>query len=186
MHTPLEDEAAAASALLPEQFGPTGRLLLGVSKFYAAAGGLAFVALVIMSLISIVGRKLFSMPVPGDMEILMMVAAGASATFFAYCHLDGGDVKIDFFTAHAGPRVVHGLDALGSLLVGLFGAVVAWRSWAGAMSLLDAGETSTVLGWPVWVAQAAMVPGFLLMMLAGLYMCALHLRAARRPVEHAA
>jgi TRAP-type C4-dicarboxylate transport system permease small subunit len=116
----------------------------------------------------------------------MMVAAGASATFFAYCHLDGGDVKIDFFTAHAGPRVVHGLDALGSLLVGLFGAVVAWRSWAGAMSLLDAGETSTVLGWPVWVAQAAMVPGFLLMMLAGLYMCALHLRAARRPVEHAA
>ncbi|HEX7386220.1 MAG TPA: TRAP transporter small permease [Castellaniella sp.] len=186
MHTPLDTEAAAALVLNPEQFGPAGRLLMGVSKFYAAVGGLAFVALVIMSLISIVGRKLFAAPVPGDMEILMMVAATASATFFAYCHLDGGDVKIDFFTAHAGPRVVHGLDALGSLLVGLFGLLVAWRSWVGAMSLMDSGETSTVLGWPVWLAQAGMVPGFVLMGLAGLYMSFLHLQAARRAIRRAA
>ena len=93
--------------------------------------------------------------------------------------LEGGDVKVDFFTAHAGPRVVHGLDALGSLLVGLFGALIAWRTGVGAAALREAGETSAILGWPVWVAQAAMVPGFVLMAAAGFYMCALHLRAAR-------
>jgi hypothetical protein len=40
------------------------------------------------------------------------------------------------------------------------------------------GETSAILGWPVWLAQALMVPGFALMAAAGFYMCALHLRDA--------
>ena len=131
-----------------------------------------------MSLVSIVGRKLFALPVPGDMEVLMMVAAAASAAFFAYCHLEGGDVKVDFFTAHARPSVVHGLDALGSLLIGAFGALIAWRTGVGAVSLFEAGETSTILDWPVWIAQAAMVPGFVLLAAAGLYMCGLHLQSA--------
>ncbi|MGB6007001.1 TRAP transporter small permease [Castellaniella sp.] len=179
MHTPPVDDAAAPATLHPDQFGPWGRALLIASKGWAALGGLAFVALVVMSLISIVGRKLFAMPVPGDMEILMMVAATASATFFAYCHLEGGDVKVDFFTARALPQTIHRLDALGSLLVGLFGALIAWRSGVGALSLREAGETSAILGWPVWLAQAGMVPGFALLTLAGLYMCVQHVQAGR-------
>ena len=82
-------------------------------------GGLVFVALVAMSIVSIVGRKLFAWPVPGDVELLQMCAAFASSAFFAYCHLVGGDVKVDFFTHNLAPRKVALLDAFGSLLVGL-------------------------------------------------------------------
>lgn len=177
MSASSKGQAVPASPSPGIEFGPFGFALLRLSKFFAAAGGLAFVGLVVMSLISIVGRKLFSAPVPGDMEVLVMISAGASATFFAYCHLEGGDVKVDFFTNHCRPGTVHFLDAVGSLLVGLFGAVVAWRSWSGAMSLRGTGETSTILGWPVWLAQAGMVPGFILLAVAGLYVCCLHARA---------
>lgn len=151
--------------------GPFGRILLAAAKWLALAGGLIFTALVIMSIISIVGRKLFSAPVPGDVEVLQMSAAFASASFFAYCHLMHGDVKVDFFTAGlSGPRRCS-LDAAGSLLVGLVGAVLAWRTGAGAMSLREAGESSAILEVPVWIAQALMVPGFVLLALAGFYMC---------------
>src|SRR5207344_2862035 len=102
-------------------FGRGGRMLLLLSKNVAIAGGLVFVALVAMSLVSIVGRKLVAMPVPGDVELLQMCAAFASSAFFAYCHLVGGDVKVDFFTHNLAPRKVALLDAFGSLLVGLFG-----------------------------------------------------------------
>lgn len=173
MNEPLPDAAGAAA---PPAFGPVGRALLALSKLFALAGGLVFVALVIMSIVSIVGRKLASAPVPGDIEILQMGAAFACASFFAYCHLVGGDVKVDFFTARASARTVHRLDACGSLLLALVGAALAWRSWVGAMSVREAGETSIILGWPVWVAQAAMVPGFALMAAAGLYMAGVHLR----------
>lgn len=153
-------------------FGPFGRALLAVTKWTAFSGGVVFTALVVMSVVSIVGRKIASAPVPGDVEVLQLCAAFASATFFAYTHLMHGDVKVDFFTSRLAPGKRAFLDAAGSLLVGLFGALIAWRAWAGAMAVREAGETSAVLALPVWIAQVLMVPSFALLALAGFYMCA--------------
>ena len=77
-----------------------GRALQVACKAAAIAGALVFVALVAMSIVSISGRKLFSAPVPGDVELLQLCAAFASSSFFAWCHLNLGDVKVDFFTEH--------------------------------------------------------------------------------------
>ena len=154
------------------KLGPGGRVLLLVSKYVAIAGGLVFVAMVVMEIVSIVGRKVFSWTVPGDVELLQMGAAFASAAFFAYCHMVRGDVKVDFFTHNLGTRKVAALDALGSLLVGLFGALIAWRTAAGALGVKEVGETSAILGFPVWVAQALMVPSFALLAIAGFYLFA--------------
>jgi TRAP-type C4-dicarboxylate transport system permease small subunit len=165
---------AGTASVLPG-FGPNGYRLLDLSKALALVGSLVFMALVVMSIISIVGRKLASAPIPGDVEILQMCAACACAAFFAYCHLIGGDVKVDFFTSRASPRTIRWLDAAGSLLFALVGAALAWRSLAGALAVREAGETSLILGWPVWIAQLLM-PGFALMALAGLYMVGAHWR----------
>src|SRR5205085_7234546 len=81
------------------ELGPAGRRLLAASRALALAGGAIFVLLVAMSVVSIVGRKLFSMPVPGDVELLQMTAACACACFFAYCHLMDGDVRLDLLTS---------------------------------------------------------------------------------------
>lgn len=167
-------------------FGPAGKTLMAVSKAAAIAGGLVFVALVVMSIVSIVGRKLASLPVPGDVEVLQMCAAFACAAFFAYCHLTHSDVKVDFFTAKASPATVHRLDAFGSLLFGAVGALLAWRSAAGALVVRASEETSMILGWPLWIAQALMVPGLVLMALAGLYMAVYHLAQAGRDTGSAA
>jgi TRAP-type C4-dicarboxylate transport system permease small subunit len=164
-------------------FGPLGYRLLAVSKGLALLGGLIFVILVLMSIVSIVGRKLAAAPVPGDVELLQMSAAFACACFFAYCHLISGDVKVDFFTARASHGTVRALDAVGSLLFGLMGAALAWRGAAGAWAVRDSGETSVILGWPVWIPQMLMLPGFVLMALAGLYMAGAHLRS---PAVHGA
>ncbi len=173
MNEPLP---GAGPAGVPPGFGPAGRLLLRICQTVAALGGLVFAALVLMSIVSIVGRKLASAPIPGDIEILQMCAAAACATFFAYCHLVGGDVKVDFFTARLPVRQHRRLDAAGSALFGAIGAVLAWRTAAAALSSMESGETSVVLAWPLWMAQMAMVPGFVLMALAGFYMVGAHLR----------
>jgi TRAP-type C4-dicarboxylate transport system permease small subunit len=94
-----------------------------------------------------------------------------------------GDVKVDFFTHFLAPRKAALLDAAGSLLIGLFGALIAWRTAVGAASLKDVHETSAILGWPVWVAQALMVPSFVLMSIVGFYMCGHLLRLALERLE---
>ena len=95
----------AAPAPGGRMFGPGGRVLLSWSKNLAIAGGLVFVGLVAMSIVSIVGRKLFGWVVPGDVELLQMCAAFAASAFFAYCHLINGDVKVDFFTHNLAPAM---------------------------------------------------------------------------------
>ncbi len=179
MQEPLPGAEPAGAA---PGFGPLGRGLMVLSKGAAIAGGLVFVGLVVMSIVSIVGRKLFSAPVPGDVELLQVCSAFASASFFAYCHLNQGDVKVDFFTHHMKASRIHFLDAVGSLLVGLFGALIAWRAGAGALSVKAAGETTMILGWPLWLGQILMVPGFVLLAAAGLYMAGWHWRMRRAAV----
>ena len=173
----MKEPIADTEPLAPFEFGPFGRMLAPVTKWMAIAGGLVFVALVIMSIISIVGRKLGVGPVPGDVELLQMWAAFASACFFAYCHLHEGDVKVDFFTEKFPAARVHLMDACGSLLVAMFAALIAWRTTALALASKESGETSAVLAWPVWIGQALMVPGFVLLAIAGVYMAAMHLQA---------
>ena len=167
--------------------GPYGRWLEWACKVAAIAGALVFVGLVLMSIVSISGRKLLSIPVPGDVEMLQLCAAFASSSFFAWCHLKQGDVKVDFFTERLPARHVHALDAVGSLLVGLFGALIAWRTAAGAAALQASGETTMILGAPVWLGQTLMVPGFVLLALAGCYRAARHGQGMRRsPAANAA
>ena len=67
-------------------------------------------------------------------------------------------------------RIVQTLDAFGSLLVGLVGLLLAWRTAAGAITVQQSGETSMILGIPQWISQALMVPGFALLGMVGLYM----------------
>ena len=171
----MEPAGDAAARLA---FGPVGRGLIAASKAGAMIGGTIFVGLVAMSIVSITGRKLFSMPVPGDVELLQLFAAIASSTFFAWCHLVGGDVKVDFFTQRLRPSLVQWLDAAGSLLVGCFGALIAWRTGVGALTVKAAGEETMILGLPQWWGPALMVPGFVLLALAGFYMAGRHLSAA--------
>ena len=178
----MQDVQLDTGTVAGRSFGPFGRRLLALAKYLAIAGGLVFVGLVAMSIVSITGRKLFSWTVPGDVELLQMCAAFAASAFFGYCHLINGNVKVDFFTHNAAPWKIAAMDAFGSFLVGVFGALIAWRTAAGALAVKEAGETSAIIGFPVWIAQGLMVPGFIVLAIAGFYLCAHDLRIAmRRP-----
>lgn len=159
-----------------------GRALFALARLLAVAGGLVIVGLTLMSLASIAGRALFSAPVQGDYEMIQVGCAVAVASFLPLTQLRGGHVIVDFFTVRARRSVRAGLDAFGALLVGLAGALVAWRMVAGAVALAQANDQTTILGFPTWVAVAAMVPSFALLAACGLYTAWLHVaqRAERR------
>lgn len=157
-----------------------GTLLLSLSRTLALAGGALFIFLIAMSLVSIVGRKLFAMPVPGDLEMMQMGAAVAAATFFPYCQMNDGHVRVDFFTAWLPAHVRAWLDGIAALLLCAVICLIAWRTTVGAASSLESGETSLMLGWPAWIAIALLVPSFILFALTGLYIARRRFRAALR------
>lgn len=157
-----------------------GMALLALSKGFALVGGAIFVALIAMSLISIVGRKLIAAPIPGDMELMQMGSAMAAAAFFPYCQMNDGHVRVDFFTTWMSAHRRAQLDGIAALLLAAVAVLLAWRTTAGAITSFDSGETSLMLGWPVWLAIAGIVPSLVLLACTGLYIARRRFRAAGR------
>ena len=76
---------------------------------------LRFVILVvvtILTIVSVVGRTGFDVPILGDSEIVEVGVAYSVFSFLAYCQMRGANVIVDFFTARAPAVVRNGLDAV--------------------------------------------------------------------------
>jgi TRAP-type C4-dicarboxylate transport system permease small subunit len=144
------------------------RALDVLARAFAFAGGAVLVALIGMSVASIAGRTLLGRPVPGDFELVQVGCGAAIAAFLPYCQLRRGNIIVDFFTVRAGRRVRGALDALGALLVAVVMALLAWRTAAGMLTVKAAGEITMIVGFPVWLGYAAIVPSLALTALTGL------------------
>ena len=156
------------AAAIPPAPGPYGRALQAACQLLALAGGAVLSALALMSVASIAGR-LLARPVQGDFELVQLGCAVAIAFFLPYCQLTRGNIIVDFFTVRATARTQHVLDALGAVVLALVMALGAWRTGAGTLSMKAGGETSMIMGVPLWYAYALMTPSFALTSAAGLY-----------------
>jgi TRAP-type C4-dicarboxylate transport system permease small subunit len=138
------------------------RVLAGLARGFAFAGGAILVALTGMSVASVTGRALLGTPVPGDFELVQVACGVAIAAFLPYCQLQRGHIIVDFFTARAGRRVQGVLDTFGALLLAAVMGTLAWRTWVGMLSVRAAGEVSMIVSFPIWIGYAAIVPSLVL------------------------
>ncbi len=156
------------------------KILYALASGLAIGGGLVLLALVIMTILSVIGRTLWSAPIPGDFELMEIGCAVAVFASLPYCQLTRGNVIIDFFTARAGRRVRAWLETGGNLIFTAIAALLAWRLGLGTLELQQARETTMVLRVPVWwgFVPATLCMGFLALICA--YTAWLSFREARR------
>jgi TRAP-type C4-dicarboxylate transport system permease small subunit len=134
------------------------RALRAAAVAFAMAGGVVLLGVAILTLVSVGGRWLLAQPVAGDVELVQLGTATALALFLPYCQLHGSHLIVDIFTARAGSSVHRQLDFVAHAIAAVVLALLALRAGAGILDLYRAGETSMVLGLPLWFAYAAMVP----------------------------
>lgn len=155
--------------------------LLWVTQGFAMAGGILLIGLIAMSLVSIIGRKLFSMPVRGDMELVEVGAAIAIAAFLPLCELRGTHIKVDALTSWLPVRARATLDCIGHLLCCAAAWILAWRTWLQMLESREFGETTTLLSFPLWVPLLLIVPSLVLLGLCALARVQDVCRKAGRP-----
>jgi TRAP-type C4-dicarboxylate transport system permease small subunit len=155
------------------------RGLDGLTRAFAFGGGAVLVALTGMSVVSIIGRALFGRPVPGDFELVQVGCGVAIAAFLPYCQLRRANIIVDFFTVRAGRRVQGRLDAFGAGLLALVMAALAWRTAVGTVAVRAGGEVSMIVGFPIWIGYAAIVPSLALATVVALHTAYESWKAAR-------
>lgn len=150
---------------------PTGvaGVLSRAATWLAMSGGFVFCALIAMSIVSIVGRKLFSSSVQGDVELMQMGAAVGAAAFLPLCELHDNHIKVDALTSWMGGPARAALDTVAHLMLTVAAAAITWRTGMAVRDAMSYGEVSTLLSVPVWQPVALLVPSFALLTLCGLY-----------------
>ena len=159
---------------LDEQVDPgprdaVGHFLFAWSQLSALGGAVLLFAACALSVYSVAGRWLSGTPVLGDVEMVQMACALAIAACLPYAQMKNAHVIVDFFTASAPLGVRRTLDRIASLVLAAAAAVIAWRSFVGAVEAATSGESSMILGWPLWWSYLTLGPGVGLLSLTGLY-----------------
>jgi TRAP-type C4-dicarboxylate transport system permease small subunit len=129
---------------------------------FAYIGGAIVAGIGIMSAVSIIGRALWSKPITGDFELVEIGIAVAGSLFLAYCQITAGNIFVDIFTIRASDNTKAWMDKFGALLVGIMFALVGWRCALGMTEIRHSGETSMLMGFPIWVGYACVLPGIAL------------------------
>ncbi len=162
---------------------PLGRLrqaVLTLSRAWAILGGLVLVAMLLMTVASVLMRATLGFPIPGDYELIEIGTALAAFAFLPWCHQAGGNVLVDVFTNRAPERFKRGLGAASSLALGVIAALLLWRMSQGGYDFYRHHEVTTNLGLPLWWAFPPILISLALLALVALVRCADDLETALR------
>ncbi|MCS2607840.1 TRAP transporter small permease [Halomonas dongshanensis] len=136
----------------------------------ALLGGLLLVCAIGISLISMLGRRLWSAPLSGDIELLQMMIAVAVACFLPLCEINDRHIRVDIVGTMFPEGLNRALLALAHWTLALVSALLVWRTALLALDSLAYNAQSTQLGVPQWIPQAAMLPGLAMLGVCALYM----------------
>jgi len=141
-----------------------------IANWSAAAGGVALVALILMTCISIAGRAFAFAglgPVKGDFELLEAGTAFCVFAFLPICQLRAAHATVDVFTSPLPDKANRLLIAFWEIVYALVMALIAWRLYEGMITKLGNGETTFLLQFPIWWAFAgSLVPAVIAVIVA--------------------
>lgn len=162
---------------------PFGARLFSISEGLAVLGGISLLVITVFTVVSVVGRTAFDMPVLGDQEIVQLGAAIAIFAFMPYCQMRAANVIVDFFTAGLNQWVRDTLDSLMNAIFSVCILVVTWRLAVGGLGAYRAEDATMFLRLPLWWGYAFAFVGCVMWTLACFYSVLRsirHIRTSRR------
>jgi len=164
---------------------PFGARLFALSEGLAVVGGISLVVVTVFTVVGVVGRTAFDMPILGDQEIVELGCAIAIFAFMPYCQMRAANVIVDFFTARLSQAIRDALDAVMNATFSACILVVTWRLAIGGIGAFDGSDASMFLRIPLWWGYAVAFVACVLWSAACLYSVRRslgHMRAARAAV----
>lgn len=148
------------------------RLIHRLAAALALAGGLVLIAMTVLTVASVSGRALIPLgldAVPGAYELVELGSAFAIFAFLPWCQLNRGHVTVDLVMNAVGFRGNRLADLSANLLMTAAAGVLAWRLWLGMLDKQRYGETTYILGLPLWIGYAAAAVGAVLFVIVSAY-----------------
>jgi len=147
---------------------PVGRVLYNTSRVLALAGGILLCLMALLTTLSVTGRSAFSMPVPGDFELVAIGTGLAVFAFLPWCQMTRGNVLVDFFMSAAPVRAKTTCDIIGGIFYLIIALLLTWRMIFGGLDMYNYAEKSMTINFPRWTTfpPSILMLGFLAIVIA--------------------
>ncbi|MCU0918368.1 MAG: TRAP transporter small permease [Planctomycetes bacterium] len=136
--------------------GILASVLRRVVRLLAAVAGLAIAAMIVVTCVDVVGRRV-GYPLPGTYDLIELLGAIVIAGALPYTTACRGHVAIEFLPRQLPPRGRIVLSTVvGLVFIALF-AFLTWRFVQYGVDLAASGQVTLTLRWPVfwlphWIA----------------------------------
>jgi TRAP-type C4-dicarboxylate transport system permease small subunit len=125
------------------------RTVTRTTRVIALIGLAGLLALASATVLDVLLRWIFNSPIVGLNDTHSLFTALIIASCFPLCIYRRGNITIRFIGDLFGPRVRNLLDAFGNLVTLILFLLMAWQFWLYTDQLIEDGETTWVLNWPV-------------------------------------
>jgi TRAP-type C4-dicarboxylate transport system permease small subunit len=145
----------------------------GLAKALALLGGLALIAITLITVISITGRAFIwagLRPVPGDFELVEAGVGFAIFAFLPWCQITRSHATVDIMTAFFSDRLNRIINLISEILLTGIIILIAWRLWEGMQDKIRFRETTFILQFPVWWPYAACMVAAGIAVIVSIYM----------------
>jgi len=142
----------------------------GLARITALIGGLALLALVLITVLSIVLRNFTGFgPIPGDFELVEAGVAFAIFAFMPWCQLNRGHATVEIFASRFGAFINNLIDVLADGLLLSVWVYLGYRHLLGLIDKQSYNETTFILQFPIWWAYAAACIGIVVILIVGVF-----------------
>ena len=133
--------------------------LLILERFFGLISGLAVFSLMVLAVLSVGGRNLINMPLPGYVDWIEQAMPLIAFMGISYVQRDGGHIRMDIVIGQLRGRALWAAELLSVLLILLLMAALVWGSWAHFQRSFDwnapmwSRDSSIDIGLPIWPAK---------------------------------
>lgn len=147
---------------------PGARTLLRVDlayhkleRLFNLTAGIVILALMLLAVVQILGRKIFNFPVRGYVDWVEFFMAVFCFLGIAYCQRLGGHVRMELLLGRFVGRTRWVLEIVGTLVSIFTISVLAWYAYQHFLRAYEIGDSSMDIGLPIAPGKLVVVIAFI-------------------------
>ena len=144
------------------------------ARLFALVGGAVLIGLVVLTILSVLGRTINAYglgPIMGDFELVEHGTAFVVFCALPLCQIRFGHVAVDVLARHFSYIISWLLAMVSQLGLLIMAVLISRQLYLGMMDKLNWGELSFILQLPVWWGYAAAFPASLLWVITAALTC---------------
>ncbi len=143
------------------------QFLFKIESAMTLVAGLSILAIMLLAVANILGRKFFNLPVPGFIDWIVQAVPIIAFLGIAYCQRLGNHIRMDMLVGALKGRILWAFELFSIVLMGALTVILTMGSWSHADRAIRLGDSTIDINLPTWPVKL-LVPIMFTLLLARL------------------